>query len=799
MGGDLKEQLQQSLGEAYTLERELGGGGMSRVFLAAENALGRTVVVKVLAPELAAGVSVDRFQREIQLAAKLQHPHIVPLLHAGVVSGLPYYTMPFVEGESLRSRLARAGALPVAEAVAVLRDVALALAYAHEHAVVHRDIKPENILLSGGSAVVTDFGIAKALTLSQAGPAAPTLTQTGTSVGSPAYMAPEQASGDPAGDLRIDLYAWGLVAYEILAGTHPFGGRTTLHAMVLAHLSETPVHLEASGVRLPPGLSDVVMRCLAKQASARPDSAREVLSALEALSSPQRGTASGPGRSRRLAWSAAAALAVVLGSLFLWRWRDPARGSGMPAIAIRSLAVLPFVNVGGDSAQDYFADGMTDELTSALGRTAGLRVASRSSAYTFKGKPGLDVREAGRRLGVGAVVEGTVRRYGSRLRVTAQLTTSADRLGLWTQSFERDAGDIFAVQDEIAAAIVGALQITMGVVKPRRAGRTRSVSPELYDLYLRGRHLANLATRESLERSLEYFRTIVAKDPSYAPAHVGIAFSYSLLADAYLPPERAYPLMISAARRAARMDDSLAEAHSLLAAGAMYEWDWGAVAVEIERTRALNPSDPSVPQTVMMYRLMLADSTGAAAAGREWVQLDPLNGVANHLAARNLALAGALDSAIVQARRAEEVAPDFVYGDAWTGYVYLAGGMIDSALSRFERVAHILGRPTPGLAKAYAAAGRRAEAKAVLRDLESRWKTEYVFTPDLVAEAWATLGDYERAFIWLERSIDVRSVGAPLITIIPEFSPMRPDPRFTRLLQRLNLRIGPDGRVVTLP
>ena len=276
MPPSVRDQLQTTLGAAYTLGRELGGGGMSRVFVARDASLERDVVVKVLAPELAAGVSAERFTREIKLAAGLQQANIVPLLAAGETNGLPYYTMPFVDGLSLRARLERNGALPAGEAISVLRDVVRALAYAHEHGVVHRDIKPENILLSGDAAVVTDFGIAKALAASKTQAPGGTLTQVGTSIGTPAYMAPEQAAGDPATDHRADLYALGCVAYEMLAGAAPFAGRP-VHQLFAAHMNDVPAPLAVRRPDAPRALAALVMRCLEKDPARRPQSAREVL------------------------------------------------------------------------------------------------------------------------------------------------------------------------------------------------------------------------------------------------------------------------------------------------------------------------------------------------------------------------------------------------------------------------------------------------------------------------------------------------------------------------------------------
>ncbi|MEP6688625.1 MAG: serine/threonine-protein kinase [Gemmatimonadales bacterium] len=359
MTTDLREQLQHTLGEAYRLERELGGGGMSRVFLAVETALGRNVVVKVLLPDLAAGVSVDRFRREIQLAAQLQHPHIVPLLTAGESAGLPFFTMPFVVGESLRARLHRERELPVAEAIRLLRDVASALDYAHAQGVVHRDIKPENILLSRGHAVVADFGVAKALSVSgQSGQTG--LTTMGVTLGTPTYMAPEQASGDPNMDHRVDVYAFGIMAYEMLAGQPPFTGRTP-QALLGAHLAALPEPVTTHRPGLPPGLASLVMHCLEKHPADRPQSAGAMVTSLDVLTTPSGGTiplsaptvvvspAPGAGArttaGRRLALVAGIAGAVAVG-VWIWATRpDRSRTSEPSSTAAASpAAALPAEN-----------------------------------------------------------------------------------------------------------------------------------------------------------------------------------------------------------------------------------------------------------------------------------------------------------------------------------------------------------------------------------------------------------------------------------------------------------------------
>ena len=400
---DLRAQLQSTLGDGYTLERELGGGGMSRVFVAHENALGRTVVVKVIAPELAEGVSAERFAREVKLAARLQQANIVPVLSTGSAGSLPYYTMPFVTGESLRALLAGGTRLTVPQAVSILRDVARALSYAHAQGVVHRDIKPENILLSGGTAVVTDFGIAKALSASRtldshaSAAASTSLTQAGGSIGTPAYMAPEQAVGADV-DQRADIYAWGVVAYELLAGAHPFAGKANSAQMIAAHLAETPASLTQRNADVSPSLNDLVQRCLAKDATHRPANAEEVLQSLESVSTPSRVTGASArsgttvptsGRWNAMLLAGGVLVIVAISAVMVKRGTfgsasstgastTPASNAASPA-ANRSIAVLPLANLSGDKADDFFGIGLAEEMTRALSKT-GVRVIGRSSA-----------------------------------------------------------------------------------------------------------------------------------------------------------------------------------------------------------------------------------------------------------------------------------------------------------------------------------------------------------------------------------------------------------------------------------
>ena len=463
---ELRDRLQSTLGNAYSVERELGGGGMSRVFLARETALGRNVVVKVLSGDVIAGLSSERFAREVRLAASLQHPNIVPLLTTGAADGVPYYTMPYVKGDSLRARMKETRILPRRQAVSILRDVARALQYAHTEGVIHRDIKPENVLLSGDAAVVTDFGIAKAISVARTSAtdhtdteSGYTLTQAGSTVGTPAYMAPEQVAGD-AVDHRVDLYAWGILAYELLSGAHPFAGKTSAIQLLGAQLSQVPTPLAEKVPDLPPSIANVVTRCLSKSPDERPATAAELLDNLDTTGDTyeRQVRPTTPAKHGHYPVAAIAIGAVTLLAIGVYAYSAKSSRGEAPAAASSSVAVLPFADDRADSANAYFGEGIADELRTALGKVPGLRVASRTSAIALGRRRDLDVREIGRLLGVFAVVEGTVRRAGGQLRVTAQLTKASDGLTLWSDAYERENKDVFAVQDDITQAIVAALR-----------------------------------------------------------------------------------------------------------------------------------------------------------------------------------------------------------------------------------------------------------------------------------------------------------------------------------------------------
>ncbi len=443
-------RLQAALAERYTIERELGRGGMATVYLARDLKHGRLVAIKVLRPEIAAALGPERFLREIEVAARLTHPHILPLHDSGAAQGSLYYVMPYIEGESLRDRLEREGQLPLEDALRITREVASALGYAHDHDVVHRDIKPENILLSGGEAVVADFGIARAITVAAGGK----LTATGIAIGTPGYMSPEQAMGSERVDGRSDLYALACVLYEMLAGEPPFTGPSA-ESVARQHVAAPAPHVSVMRPAIPPAIEEAIVRALAKTPADRFATAAEFVEALAAPAQRMRD----PGRrTSRLAVGAGLAATLVAAATGLFILSRPHRTPALAGGTGQSIAVLPFVNVSGAPQEEYLSDGISEELINALSKLPQLQVVARPSSFAFKGK-NEDVRQIGHALQVATVLGGSVRRAANHLRVTAQLTDARNGYNLWSETYDREMGDVFAVEDEISHAIMRALQV----------------------------------------------------------------------------------------------------------------------------------------------------------------------------------------------------------------------------------------------------------------------------------------------------------------------------------------------------
>ena len=742
MTPDLRDQLQHTLGASYTLDRELGGGGMSRVFMAEDTVLGRSVVVKVLPPEMASGVSIERFKREISLAARLQHPHIVPLLSAGETGGLPYFTMPFVEGESLRARLARGAEIPIKEAVRLLREVASALAYAHRKGVIHRDIKPENVLITEQHAVVTDFGVAKAISAATQADG-DGLTAVGVALGTPAYMAPEQVAGDPATDHRADIYAFGVIAYELLAGRAPFTGRPA-QALMAAHVLETPEPLNRRRSGIPEQLAALVMRCLEKSPDNRPQSAEHILRSLDDVPTTHR------------------------------EEKD-----------VRpSVAVLPMVNTSGDPENEHFSDGLTDELIGVFSRVEGITVTGRTSTFALKGK-GLSIRAITEVLRVEHVLEGSVRRAGDRLKVRVQLV-NADESVIWSDSYDRRLEDVFAVQEEIAQAVVRALEVKLVTI---RGPLVRPATKDLtaYDLFLKGRYVRRGMAPDQMRRAIDYLEQAVARDPTYARAYAWLSDSHWLqVVLASRPTSEEVPRAREYATTALTLDSSLAEAHWAVAQ-LLFGFDWDATAAERAFKRAIL-LDPGFEEARHLYAIFLIHCNRMEEAEAELtrtLEIDPLLAAAHQTFGRLHLSMRRPDQAITHFREALTLEPMFSLAHAQLGHAYLQKGMPWDAISEFEAGARI-GSPSDKahLAYGYAMAGRREDAMAILANLVSPGNHP---PPFHMALAYVGLGDQPEAFRWLEQAREERDPWLTTVNIDRTFDPLRVDSRFGDLVRGMGL------------
>lgn len=776
---DVRETLQQTLGGSYRIERELGGGGMSHVFVAEDLALGREVVIKVLAPEMAAGVDADRFERETQLVARLQHSYIVPLLAAGVADGCPYYTMPFVQGESLRERLERTGELPIRDGIKVLRDVAEALAYAHERGVVHRDIKPANILLTQDHAFVTDFGIAKAVGAATTH-AHSSLTSAGFAVGTPAYMAPEQALGDPATDHRADIYAFGVLAYEVLAGHPPFSQRSD-RAVAAAHALEQPRPLDQVRPAVPAELAALVMRCLEKRPADRPQSASELVGTLDRLAATNlhtatiRSTAARAPRRTRAAVFSAVLLAAASGALY-------AVHVARRAPAEVRLAVLPFENLGAPT-DEYLADGIAEEIGNKLAGVPGLVVIGRRSAAHLK-RAGAAPHDVGKRLDADYVLDGSVRwaraaSGESVVRVIPQLIRVSNAAQVWGEPYEGSLAQVFQLQTDIAEKVTEAVRLRL-LPSQRTALRRRPTSVAAYDNYLLGRYLWK-QRGAALERAAERFEEAIRHDPTFAPAYSGLADSYILFrvnGITSLSADEAFARAKAAAVKAVQLDSSLAESWASLGL-ILLEEDVQGAHDAYRRAIALDPSYATAQQWYGELLSHIGRYEEAIAVGRKAVQLEPFTAVAHMVLALPLAALRRYPEAEAELRRASEIDPTFTAVRFLAARIFLEQGKAELARTSLVRA---------GINPADAAALTRRPRNARERERAIRAATTGAFTTNFYRAVFLTwVGEYDLALDFLERSAQDRE--APILALRGThiFDPLRGHPRFQLVLDGIGL------------
>ena len=747
---EFPERLREAIADRYRIEEEIGRGGMAAVYLAEDLKHARKVAIKVLVPSGASpSYEPQRFLREIRIAARLSHPQILPVHDSGECDGLLYFVMPYAGCETLRDRMQREGPLPIDVALRIARAVGAALSYAHRHNVIHRDIKPENILLQEGEPVVADFGVATAI--SAAAGESIYITDRGFAVGTPAYMSPEQASAERDLDGRSDLYSLACVLFEMLSGQPPFSG-SGARATMARHAIEPPPAIRSLRPTVPVGVEVALTRALAK---APEDRFPAMADFCEALATPARVT--------------------------------------MPVVSEpegRAIAVLPFVNASADPENEYFSDGMTDELITALTKVEGLRVASRTSVFALKNMRE-DVRTLGAKVNVSTVLEGTVRKAGNKIRVTVQLTSVKDGRTLWSERYDRELADVFAIQDEIAGTIVRTLRSTLlgdlGDPTPvRYTGNVRA-----YSLYLKGRFWWNRRTQADIAQGIRYFEQAIAEDPGYALAYSGLADSYALDLDYRgVPVVEGMERAKAEARKAIELDETLAEAHTSLGwVTFIYDWDWRVADREFRRAIELNPRYSTARQWYAWYLMAMGRFDEALAEGRVAVELDSGSVSIRRSLGWLQYYSRQSEAALENLRRALTMDPTAEETHRLLGLVYLQQGRYDDAAAAFREAIANSGNPVlaiSGLGHVAARRGRVDEARKALNDLEERARSQYV-SPVPIVGLQVALGDFDSAFEGLKRAYEERRGWLAYLRIEPMLQPLHGDARFQRLLERMRL------------
>ena len=734
----------------YEIGTSIGAGGMGEVYKARDTKLGRDVAIKVLPESLATPELLERFEREARAVAALSHPNIVAIHDFAKDGTLAYIVTELLEGETLRERLEK-GSLPVSKAVDFTIQICRGLGAAHGKGIVHRDLKPDNLFLTeDGMIKILDFGLAKVeRPVSEDGDSAPTQargTSTGVILGTIGYMSPEQVRGHES-DHRSDIFSLGGILYEMLAGERAFRGSSSADTMSAILKEDPPEH-----AGIPPAPKRIILRCLEKDPEERFQSARELRFALETLSDVS-------------------------------RVADETKDEAPP----RSIAVLPFKDMSPQKDQDYFCEGMAEEITNALTQVPGLRVASASQ---FGGKAH-DVRQVGEALSVSHLLEGSVRTAGKKLRITAQLVNVADGYHLWSERFDREMEDVFAIQDEIASNIVGALRLQFGVSQAPPAKR-HSDNLEAYHLYLKGRHAFERRYRGGPHNAVAFYEEAVALDPSYALAHAGRGDCYTLLgAYGFIPPDEAYEKVQSAVRQALDVDEDIAEAHTTLARF-LYMYDGSLEEAEREFLRALE-LNPSEVQALCWYSLYLATAgrwEEAKAKIMNAIEVDPLSAYTNAVEGVMYTFYGGSSPKAIEAlKRALEIDPDHSVALYIIGMAFGRAGEHERAIAALTRVSEISGRATYYLgllAWAYGDAGREDEARSLLEELHERAKSEYV-GPMIFAGIHGGLREKDQTMEWLARAVEDRSPIRVWLEF-PLFDDLRDDPRFLKLQHRLGLR-----------
>ncbi len=766
----------------YELLEEIGRGGQGVVYRARQKSLNRTVALKVIGlGQWATKAHLKRFRLEAEAAARLDHPCIVPIYEIGERKSSCYFSMKFVEGGQL-DEVVRREPMPIRRAAEVIAKLARTVHYAHEHGILHRDIKPGNVLLDrNGKPHLTDFGLARLVETES------TVTRTMEVLGTPSYMAPEQAVGNNARVGRAtDVYGLGAVFYQLLTGHAPFVGGTSFETVRLV-LDTEPRQPRLWNPKIDRDVATICLKCLEK------DPQRRYPSALTLAEDLERWLKHEPIRAKRSG-------IFMHGSKWLWRnpitavliaslvalvaavgvivWKSELLRRPIPA----SIAVLPFLDLSQAKDQEYFCDGMSEEILDTLAKVDGLHVVARTSSFSFKGK-NVNVSEVGKKLNVENVLEGSLRRDGNRIRISAQLINARSGVRLWSETYERELQGVFALQDEITRSIVDALKIKLAISLPAHEQR----NTEAYDLYLRGLYFSNKSSEEDLRRALNFFQRALEKDPTFSRAWTGIAKVWYFLADVYVKPLEAYPLSKEAALKVLTLDEKDAEAHCYLSeAKRVLDWDLAGADAELQRALQLDPNSAPAHFFSALLPLFRGELKEGLRLVLEAKQLDPISPITSYVATAAYLANDRIDDAISEGQWTLQLDPNYFYLDSNLAAAYREKGNFAEAIALYTKAQEATHFPSSGLAITYARMGQSIEARKILDQLVQQSQTRYVSAPS-VAAVYVAFGEKEEAFRWLERAFEEHSGILQWIAFLPEFRPLRPDPRFPQLLRRIGV------------
>jgi serine/threonine-protein kinase len=745
----------------YEIVGLLGVGGMGEVYRSWDPRLRREVAIKILPSDFSADPErLRRFEQEAHATGALNHPNILAIYDIGTQEGIPYVVTELLEGKTLRNRLAE-GSLPPRKAIDYAVQIAEGLKAAHEKGIIHRDLKPENLFVTTAERVkILDFGLTKITGVLGSSGGSAVQTESGMIVGTIGYMSPEQLRAGKTDD-RSDLFSLGAVLYEMVMGRHAFDAGSVVDT-ISAILNEDPLPLADSQKRIPVEMQRVIWHCLEKRPEDRFQSAQDLVFALKEVEGRLQ-----PSQTHEGASSSREAAASPFS---------------------RSIAVLPFVDMSPEQDQEYFCDGMAEELINALGRVEGLRVASRSAAFQFQGK-GQDTRKIGEQLNVGTVLEGSVRKAGNRLRITTQLVNAAEGHHLWSERYDRDLHDVFEIQDEIAQSIVGALKVKLALGSQAPLIKRGTENLEAYNHFLKGRHYYNKMAAHDFRKAIECYQAAIDLDPDFAPAYAAQAVCH-VLGGVWRTSSESLRLAKQTALKAVEIDDTLSEVHGALGLVRFaYDLDWPGAEREFKRAIQLNPDSAFARSWYSICLLALGKLEVSIEEAKRATELDPLSHFINALFGCVLLFAGEYDRAIEQLRKTLELDPAVMQARYWLGCAYEQSQRNEEAVAEFLETARLSGEAPvklSALADAFSSNGWKAYWEKQLELLLLKGKETYV-SPFVIAQVYARLGQVDEMFDYLQKAYEERTWGVVWISVSPIFSQYRSDARFASLVKALGL------------